>query len=167
MKNSLALGAALLCAAAAAAQLQPVADPPPPPQDATADQLRAWKDQYLHAGSFTEVASDANRVLFLDAIHLQKLPDGHVVATFRTELFRPTLAEGLMVRSVRKRLEVDCDQWRYKELVVDGFAASNMQQPVAGLRLSDQWTKPLPESSSAGMSLRIACSKAGSAKPAA
>ena len=46
-----------------------------------------------------------------------------------------------------------------------GFAGSNMQRPVAGLRVSDQWTKPLTESSSAGMSLRIACSKAGSTKP--
>src|SRR5690348_2833704 len=115
----LALVAALACGTAAAQQtpaLSPLLDPPVPPKDATEQQLRDWKERYIHPGAFVEVAIDANRVVFYDPTNIQRRSDGHVVAWFRTELFRPSVADGLIVRSVRKQLEVDCKDWRYKEL---------------------------------------------------
>jgi len=75
---------------------------------------------------------------------------------FRTELYRPSVIGGQSVRSVRKQLEVDCDNWRYRKPMVQGYAGANLLQPVAGVPTSDSWTPPLAPSDDAGRSLRLA-----------
>jgi hypothetical protein len=135
-------------------------DPPAPPADASDDQLRSWISHYVDKGSYVEAALDAHRLILLDPSSLKRLPDGHVVGWVRSELFQPVVVDGHPLRSVRKQLEINCSEWRYKELVFEGYAGANLQRRVSGLPTSDAWTKPLAGNSSAGKPLRMACTTA-------
>jgi hypothetical protein len=135
------------------------ADPPAPPSDASDAQLRDWITRYIDTGKFVEAGVDARRVTLYDPTTVEKLAGGHVTGWVRSELFHPTAADGQTLRSVRKKLEIDCVDWRYKELVVEGYTGANLQRPVP-ISISDAWTKPLAADSSAGKPLRLACAAA-------
>ena len=129
---------------------------PPPPAGPSEEQVKEWITRYIEEGFYKEAAIDENRVHFYDPQTLQKLPDGRVVGWFRAELFRTRDLDGVGVRSMRKKLEVDCKEWRYRELAAEGFAGTNMKQPVH-VPMSGEWTKTLAAETGAGKSLRTAC----------
>jgi hypothetical protein len=161
---ALALLAPCLLAAAPAAALpawvQPDGDPPVLAEGASAEDIAAWKGRHLIVGPFAEATTDANRVTLYDPASLARLGNDHVIAIFRSELFRPRIADGHWLRSIRKKLEIDCTGLLYRELELYGFAGSNMTAPVPPLTPPDKWVGPFAADSSAGEGLRIACDKA-------
>ena len=162
MKAPIAIAAVLACVAVTACQApatkdtqqanaRPASEVPLPPKDATNEQLRAWVDRYVDKGGYVEASIDDKRLILWEPATVEILGNGHVAAWLRSELFRAVPVEGKTLRSVRKRSEIDCRERRYRELVFEGYAGSNMQQPVAGLKTPDKWGKPLPANSSTGI----------------
>ena len=144
---------AMLYAIPAHAQIsstEAVADPPQLPTDA---QLEAWAARYVRVGDYVRAGLDADRNYLYQPSSFRKLANGHLLGSIRAELFRPRVEEGYTVRSVRKLVQVDCDALRYRELTVEGFAGSNLRHPVAGLPVSETWTKPLKRGSVAALRL--------------
>ena len=155
MRSPLVLGALLACAWNAAAHT-----PPDLPADASIDQLRAWVDQHVHKRSYVETSLDTRRLMLFEPTTLEKLPNGNVVGWFRTELFQPVVVQGKTVRSVRKKLEVDCRELRYKEVVEELYGAPNMGGPAHVVTPPDTWGKPREPNSTSGISMRRACDAA-------
>lgn len=111
-------------------------------------------------GDAVEATRNANRVILYEPATLRREGNGYILGWFRTELQEPRDVDGVTVSSVRKQLEVDCIALRYRELTVQGYAGRTLRYPVAGLKLSANWTLPLAESSDAGQALRQACRRA-------
>ena len=152
MRSLIAIGALLACASSAAAHT-----PPDLPPDASLDQLRAWVDQHVHKRTFVETSLDTRRLMLFDPTTLEKLPNGNVVGWFRTELFQPTVVQGKTVRSVHKKLEIDCRELRYKELVEVLHGAPNLGNPAYPVAPSDKWGEARDPNSTSGISMRRAC----------
>ena len=152
MRFLVAIGALLACASSAAAHT-----PPDIPADASLEQLRAWVDQNVHKRSYVETSLDTRRLMLFDPTTLDKLANGNVVGWFRTEIFQPVVVHGKTVRSVRKKLEVDCRELRYKELVEELYGAPNMGGPAYPVTPPDKWGEARDPNSTSGISMRRAC----------
>lgn len=111
----------------------------------------------LEAGAYRQVSRDGSHAFYFLPSSLERLANGHLIGWFRSELAAPIVVEGKSLRSVRKLLEVDCGDLRYRELVFEGFARNNLQEAVFGLPTPNDWTKPAPETGTAGMVRRQAC----------
>lgn len=127
------------------------------PVGATGAARRAWADRHIDRGTFVETDIDADRVYLYDPASFRRLPDGNVIGLIRAELFRPRTIGTVTVRSVRKLAEIDCTALRYRERTVEGFAANNLVDPVAGLPVGDKWTDAATAGSPAGRRLFPAC----------
>lgn len=147
----------LLLSAAPAGAAPPTDPPPPPAENLTEDKLRAWATLYVEPGNYVVGAYDLKRVILYDPTSLTRQADGHVIALVRSELYRPRTVHGQTLRSDIKKIEIDCDNFRYRIIEIKGFAASNVQQEVKLEPLSGDWTEPQTEDSSSGMTLRRAC----------
>ncbi|WP_374944125.1 formylglycine-generating enzyme family protein [Sphingomonas sp.] len=164
MKAVMTLGALLACVAGDASSAQDstpatarAGGVPSLPVGAVQADRRSWADRYIDRGTFVETDMDADRVYLYDPASFRRLPDGHVVGLIRAELMRPRVVAGRAVRSVRKMAEIDCAALRYRERTVEGFAASNLTEPVPGLPVSGKWTDPATAGSPAGRRLFPAC----------
>lgn len=163
LQAGLATCALLISAAGGAVSAQevppgsPAAAVPSLPASATDAERRAWADRYVNRGTFSETDIDADRVYLYDPASFRRLPDGNVVGAIRGELMRPRVVSGVSVRSVRKLVEIDCSALRYRERAVEGFAANNLADPVAGLPVTDEWTDAATAGSPSGRRLFPAC----------
>jgi hypothetical protein len=181
MKALMAVSLALLCATDARAQaagaaprqgsvaIEQSSNPNTLPGDATEAQLRAWANRYIKKGTFVETdafmhADPSNRIFLYDPTSVQKLPNGHVTAWFRIELFRPRMMEGYSHRSVHKKLEIDCSDLRYKELIIESFAEANMQQRVPDITFTPAFGNPELQNSPQGIVARRVCSDANTSR---
>ena len=123
--------------------------------------MAAWKSLYISDFEYVEGAIDATRVLLFDPGSLKTIPDGNVIGMFRSENYRPVKEGDKFVRSVRKRVEIDCAGLRYKELTFEGFAQSNLRELVRNVPYKLNWTEPVAKDSGVGRALRRACDYAG------
>ena len=144
----------------AAGQSHDRSNPPLPPEGASDTQLAAWKSRYVDDLGYVEAATDARRVLLFDPASLRAEPDGLVIAMFRSENFRPVKEGDKLIRSVRKRVEIDCPGLRYRELTFEGFAHSNLREPVRNVPYKLNWTQPFAKDSGVGRALGMACDHA-------
>ena len=80
---------------------------------------------------------------------------------FRSENYRPVKEGDKLIRSVRKRVEIDCGKLRYRELTFEGFAQSNLRELVRNLPYKRNWTEPFAKESGVGKALAMACDYAG------
>lgn len=159
IRSSLLLvAAAWTCGAASA----PVIDNVPIlSEGAGEDAVVAWRERYIDLGNYVEGATDANRVTLFLPSSISLVAEGRILAIFRSELVRPRFADGHQLRSIRKKLEIDCVALRYRELELYGFSRSNMKGPVPSITPPDSWIGPYLPASSAGRALATACAKAG------
>ncbi|MGE4431985.1 MAG: surface-adhesin E family protein [Sphingobium sp.] len=137
----------------------PPGEPPVLEADAPAERIDAWKADYLRAGEYVEATSDDSRVTLFLPGSLRRTGPVRMEATFRSELFRPRFADGQWLRSIRKRMEIDCAALRYRELTVQGFAGSNMTGPVPPITPPVDWSGPFTPDSSAGSGLKQVCER--------
>lgn len=138
------------------------AHPPVPAEDASIDQLHEWKETYIFQAGWSLGSVDEKRIIFFDVDSLERLPDNHVTAWTRAELYRPTYREGQGIRSVLKKLEIDCGDLRMRELQYIGFSSSNLQDVIRpGQSWNPQWTEPTEEGTGPGIAVRATCNAAG------
>ena len=140
-----------------------------PPANATDAQLQAWASRYIVEGKYIKIspylhADPANRVFLYDPASVETLPDGHVTAWFRLELIRPVEKQGVAVRSVHKKMEIDCSDLRFKEISIESFYGANLVHRAPDFKFPDTWGKPESESSPQGMAARRVCNDAKARK---
>ena len=181
MKGFLALGFALvsmtsICAQTAAravssanVSIDESTNSDTPTGDATDAQLRAWANRYIQKGTFVETnpfmhTNPANRIFLYDPTSVQKLGNAHVTAWFRIELFRSVVMQGTVRRSVHKKLEIDCSDLRYRELIIEDYSGANMQQRLPDSTFPQTFGKPEPADSPQGITAGRVCNDANALK---
>ncbi|AUW57789.1 hypothetical protein C1T17_06400 [Sphingobium sp. SCG-1] len=110
----------------------------PPAEGASEAELRDWVGRNITKGNFVENTLDTTRFTLYDPTSIEKLPNGHVTAWIRGEVFR-LRANGQGMRSILKKLEINCPETSYREIEVKGFASFNLKDPISSPPVPDRW----------------------------
>lgn len=132
-------------------------EPPVLSEKAKPSEISDWKRRYLQELGYIEASSDSSRVTLVDPRSVE-LAGEYRTAILRSELYRPRFSDGHWLRSVRKKLLIDCERLQYRELELAGFAGSNLRAEVPGLHPPNEWIGPFAIESSAGAALGAVCS---------
>lgn len=128
------------------------------PENAGKAEIEAWIEEHIDPGAEMQGVSFDDAVEYYDPRDLEKRPDGHVVAKFRMEYWRPQREGRTTWRSERQRVEIDCATTRARFLSVDRYPENNLQGRATPQVLEAAWVGPFAEDDVDGQELLQVCS---------
>jgi hypothetical protein len=107
--------------------------------------VNAWASDHIDQKGWTLAGFDSEAVYFADLATFERLPDGVMRMWVKTELYRPTGAIGLPIRSDRRLWELNCAAGKVRTPTFEAYPLNNLQG--AAIREEDAaapWFAPPP-----------------------
>ena len=122
--------------------------------------VNAWVSDHIDQKGWTMAGFDGDAVYFADLATFERLPNAVMRMWIKTELYGPSPAIGLPIRSDRRFWELNCAEGKVRSTSFEAYPLNNLQGPA--IREEDSgaaWFAPPPGTVTASYSAKL-CAQA-------